>query len=477
MGAAALVVGLLWFARDDTAAEPSVAEATAATPTMAPTRRVLEGGDTPDAEVEPTHAIPSLALGGGPEPQLTPVRGCARGRVEGCSFLEPDDDTLQEMARCGIVRYDFPRFLDQPDHPEAFDEQWAEQADLTDSERQQLEAVARTFRGQIGAEAVALAEEAGLDPAWANKSPLLIVVGMVQSKLEQQDHLDSLQRIARERAGLVPPPKPGTPQSLSDRTARFLAGVGDRFEQAVAGQLGEQRAYELREAADGWMGMGRSLGNRCPDPEPPPPAERSMPTTLEDAQECLATWREGTCRFLEPNQIMLDEMARCGIVRYDFPSFMTTRDAETLFDAEWAEEVGMTPAESAVVAEVGEAFRQQLYSDVVDLTLEIGRSREWAEETPLMGLMMALHEEVEDDTDIEEIFDRIAQERAGQRPAPEGPPDDVHEKFIRKIVEMGPKFEQALAERLGPERARQLRTHGDGWPEVHVQTSSHCKDE
>ncbi len=219
------------------------------------------------------------------------------------------------------------------------------------------------------------------------------------------------------------------------------------------------------------------MGNRRQVEEPPPPPPKSLPTTALQAQECLEGWREGECGFLEVNDLLLDEMAKCGIVRYDFPTFLMTRGAEPMLDEAWAEAAGVDPAEAAVIAEVGEAFRERFYADIVDMALEIGKTREWAEKTPLMGLMMALHEEVDDDGDIEVIFARIAKERAGQQAAPQTPSTDVHEAFVRRMVGLGDAFEVAMAERLGADRAHRLREHADGWPDTRVQTGSQCEDD
>jgi hypothetical protein len=57
---------------------------------------------------------------------------------------------------------------------------------------------------------------------------------------------------------------------------------------------------------------------------------------------------------------------------------------------------------------------------------------------------------------------KISRERAGLQP----PPADLSklpplERLMRAYIELGDQTEAALAKRLGPERAKQLR--GDGW--------------
>jgi len=480
-GALVLVGGLLWWMlRDDApestaAASAVVGESTVPSEPVAPRPRP-SADSTPEPEIAGPD-VTATAKPGAAGDDLSPASACATDPGPECLYLDPDDDTLAQMARCGIVRYDYPRFLNQPDHPAAFDPKWEEEAEVTPKEREQLEAVARAFRSKLSADAVELAVEAGLERTWAEESPFFIVLGMVETRVEGGTYGESLLRVARERAGLDALPAPGAEPSLSDRAARLLTGAGDAFERAVAEALGPDRARELRGSSDGWSGIGRTLGNRCRVDEPAPPPPKSLPSTALQAQDCLEGWREGECGFLEVNDLLLDEMAKCGIVRYDFPTFLMTRDAEPMLDEAWSEAAGVGPAEAAVIAEVGEAFRERFYTDIVEMALEVGKTREWAEKTPLMGLMMALHDEVDDEGDVAEIFARIAKERAGQQAPSQTPSNDVHEAFVRRIAGLGDGFEVAMAERLGAQRAHQLREHADGWPDTRVQTGSQCKDE
>jgi hypothetical protein len=202
------------------------------------------------------------------------------------------------------------------------------------------------------------------------------------------------------------------------------------------------------------------------------------PSTARQAQRCLDDWQGEGCRFLRPTPVMEQAMARCGVVRFEVPTFLTTRTAEPAFDDAWTRQAGLDDDEVLAVAEIGEAFRDALYRDVTALVVEIGKSEAWARQTPLMGMMMALHEEVDDDEGhIKAIFERIAQERAGLLEPPPASADlSVHERFVRRIAEVGPAFERALAVRLGRARAQQLRQHADGWPGSRVQTRSQCDE-
>jgi hypothetical protein len=73
-----------------------------------------------------------------------------------------------------------------------------------------------------------------------------------------------LQRIARERAGLDPPPPDLTRTSTLERLMRAHAQLGDQSEAALAKRLGPDRARAIR--GDGWGARWESSG--CPAAHP-----------------------------------------------------------------------------------------------------------------------------------------------------------------------------------------------------------------
>ncbi|MEM6994683.1 MAG: hypothetical protein AAF721_29480 [Myxococcota bacterium] len=404
-----------------------------------------------------------------------PASACATLDGEDCLFVEPDGETIDEMARCGIVRYEIPAFLDHLDEAASFEEAWLADAEVSPEEHEALAAAAEAFRSKTMSDIADLAVQVGLERSWAEQTPMLVAIGMIQSELDPEEHAEALATVARERAGLADPPSTTAGAPVAERAARLLAGTGDAFQDALASAVGPARAAELRKQQDGWPGVTRSIGNRCPVEPPLPVHARHEPRTPEEAQACIEDWQKEECRFGDPNPLLLGAMAKCGIVRFDFPTFMMTRDAEPAFEADWAEGTRLTPVEIATLAEVGEAVRAALYRDVTALALEVGKTPEWAASTPMMGLMMALGDEVDDRAEIEAVFRTIAQERAaGIGPSTPSPDAGVHERFIRRIVELGPTFEAAVGERLGAARAHQLREHADGWPSTRVQSASRC---
>ena len=352
-----LALGLTYVGRNHSAAE------------AAPRSHAAPAGVARDAT---THVADHESAKRSPMKQIGKIdtrraaQGCAGGTGEDCPFLEPDDETLQELARCGIVRYEVPRFLDDLTSPTELDPAWVELTGLTDAEAQGVVAASRAFRERLGEQATALAVEVGLERQWAETSAFWIVIGMIQHQAEADEHAASLQRIARERAGLEEPPGPDAELTPTDRANRLLASAGDAFEAAMAERLGAARAKELRAAGDGWPGRRTQLGNQCEElqEERAPVDERWTPTSQTDARRCIDDWKGSGCRFLAPPDVLRQEMARCGVVRFDFPTFLMARDVDPAFSREFAEAVELTPAEEAQIAEVVEGFRAKLYEDV-----------------------------------------------------------------------------------------------------------------
>jgi hypothetical protein len=69
------------------------------------------------------------------------------------------------------------------------------------------------------------------------------------------------QQLAREKAGLTPPPADLAKTPVAERTMRLMMSIGDRYEQEVAKRLGPERARALRAKHDGWR--GKTVTNGC----------------------------------------------------------------------------------------------------------------------------------------------------------------------------------------------------------------------
>lgn len=420
----------------------------------------------------PPKGIPTAAV------DRSPAKGCAlkRGEDPACPFLDPDEDTMQELARCGIARFDTPLQLPSDSGRRFFPEEWVEKAGVDAAEHQRLEQAAAAFMTEQRQRWTELAASVGIDREWSDASSPSVIFLRIAAELDEDQVATAIERVAHERAGWEPS-HDELPAAL-DAAVRLRADTGEAFEAAIAEVVGEARAAELRAAGDGWPGGHGWMGNRCESEPPLPQPARLVPSTATQAEGCIDDLEGRGCAFLDPNRLELDRMADCGIVRIELPSFVGDRFSDPTFDAaaRWSDDVGLTPQEAAALAEVGDHVREALYHDLTQLALEAGKTQAWADETSFIGMMGAVMDaSASTPAQTEELLRRLAAERAGRV----APPADLsglslEERFMRRILELGDELEQVLAERLGPDRADALRHAHDGWPGIRNQTQNYC---
>lgn len=472
-GLALLCGGVLWWAY-----EPVTPEATTTdVPTGAPERAVAR---TPAAAAEGGPAVvvaePTPDADPDPEDPLAPPSHCATSvmRDDECSFVDPDEDTLREMARCAIVRGEGLTLPTPDDADSDFSAEWVERAGLTEAEHEVLRGVAYEFGSKARAAAADIAVAGGAERGWAESATLATIVDRLVADADPTEADEAYAAIANERAGLQEPP--AETGSEVEQVLRLRAGLGDAFEAAVAQKLGDTRARELRLAADGWPGHRRLLSNRCT--QDTTADEPFVPTTREQAKQCVVDRKGNGCRFHDPTDLELEEMARCGIIRFDAPEFLGARGREPTFGQGWRAKAGISDSDAEALLAVNDAFRDEFYADLTALALEAGMTQEWADQTPFIGMMVAINDSVGPTPEqTEEFYRTLARERAGQV----APPTDLSglsldERFLRRVLDVGQAYERALAEQLGPERAAELHALGDGWAD-HGQTRDYCASE
>ena len=378
------------------------------------------------------------------------------------------------MARCGIARLEAPLAPRPGSSSGIFPNDWIEKAGVSEAEHQRLEQAAAAFMALQRESWTELAIAHGIDRNWAEATIPAVVVSRIAAEFEEDQVAAAVERVARERAGLEHNDE-DVPASL-EAAVRLRLDTGDAFEVAIAEAVGEARAAELRAVADGWPGAHTYMGNRC-DPDPiPSPERRVVPSTTAEAEACVADPKRHNCAFLDPSQLELDRMAECGIVRSNIPYFLHDRSTEPTFGEGWADAAGLTLQEAAVLAEVAEEFRERVYDQLTEMVLEAGKSKEWADQTSFLGMVMALGEASPvSEEEAEAMFRKLAAEKAGQAEAPTDLSGlSLEERFVRIESELGDEFERALAARLGPDRARALRHATDGWPGPRVQSENLC---
>lgn len=218
-------------------------------------------------------------------------------------------------------------------------------------------------------------------------------------------------------------------------------GAGDR---AAVGSRGLSRGEELEPPA-------QSAG---PAPVPERPA---LPAAA--AQEA---------RKLEPDRDTLVQWAkRCRVVS-DMPPF---DDDQMKTDADWdayARSLGATAAETAALREALAEVEARALDAVNELHAQVTGEPSSGTFEDLDRMVFEISRAAEF-TEQFEILQRISAERAGLRPPPARDQLPPLESLMRGLAEQGDLFEQAVARRLGPARARALRARNEGWPGLGVE--------
>jgi hypothetical protein len=169
----------------------------------------------------------------------------------------------------------------------------------------------------------------------------------------------------------------------------------------------------------------------------------------EEERKCI-TSVSSTCPFLTPSQDVLREMAKCAVVRADMP-LPPSADS---------------PEQATSPPELGEIDRQ-FWLEQGERLKSLHREIVGKPQAPdsVASLLEELQRAIPVDV-TEKIHRVIARERAGLVSPPQ--PHELArrpaaERFWRLRLELGDDYEDALARKLGAERARTLRAEHDGW--------------
>jgi hypothetical protein len=116
---------------------------------------------------------------------------------------------------------------------------------------------------QVKAQLQRIFVEIGGDPQTAEKMSSGSLAGEIVQRLSEGEQREARGRLARERAGVLPPPADSSKGSASERTFRLMMNLGDDLERKLGERIGAERAHGLRLRKDGWPG-GRSSYSGCP---------------------------------------------------------------------------------------------------------------------------------------------------------------------------------------------------------------------
>jgi hypothetical protein len=160
--------------------------------------------------------------------------------------------------------------------------------------------------------------------------------------------------------------------------------------------------------------------------------------------------------WYDPSPERLAEWATECHVRFDEPGLDQWQPSTSLGKNERGLEAGELTQMNAALTEVQQQWKALVRALYIEATGDTAGAETLSTE--------AMRREIEEKSAPSDntVRQRIAQERAGQIPAP----TDLSratpfERMFRAYLKLGDQSEQALAKRLGPERAKAIR--GDGW--------------
>jgi ferric-dicitrate binding protein FerR (iron transport regulator) len=166
--------------------------------------------------------------------------------------------------------------------------------------------------------------------------------------------------------------------------------------------------------------------------------------------------------WFDPSEQTLAKFAEECRVRYDLPPFDIGGD-ELPLSREVLEGMSFSDAELASMKKAYSAIRDSLTLEVRELYIEATGDTEGAGSLSMSAMGQELqHKSHKGESAM--IHQRIARERAGQL----NPPADVSkrsplERYYRLLGGAGDAMEDALAQVIGKDRARELRTEQGGW--------------
>jgi hypothetical protein len=162
-------------------------------------------------------------------------------------------------------------------------------------------------------------------------------------------------------------------------------------------------------------------------------------------------------RYLEPDQAeLLDRAQRCEVA-YDSPPMNG-------FDGKAAQSMGLAESERETLNAVVKDLKSQVIADMRKLYVEMSGDPTIADRLSLVSMESEIFSRAPEGARVR-ARQQLAREKAGLA----SPPADlaqtpVAERTLRLMMTIGDRYEQKLAERLGPERTRALRAKQDGWP-------------
>lgn len=190
-----------------------------------------------------------------------------RGEVEEARLAKSSDKVydipqaeLERMAEKCELRWDM-----QPlgAKPTSIDTEELEKLSLAESEREVIDRVYKEDHARLQKELAALYVEVTGD-ATAGSLAATAMFEEIVDKAPKGEIQRVFQKLAQERAGLLPPSPDSAKASAWERVFRLMTGAGDALQAEFAKELGPDTAKALRDLHGGWGSRSRSSSG-CPE--------------------------------------------------------------------------------------------------------------------------------------------------------------------------------------------------------------------
>jgi hypothetical protein len=175
-------------------------------------------------------------------------------------FYAPSHDQLLQMAKECKLSWDMPAIGFEPDK---IGPKRAAQFGLNDAEVAQYNQAAATENARALAELRQLYIEVTGDRAGADSLTPKALEHEIAAKSPEGAAQQVFQRMAQERAGLIPPGD-GKGSSPLERMMQLLTTLGDDWERDLGGVLGPDLAHAMRTKNGGW-GDKSTSSYGCPE--------------------------------------------------------------------------------------------------------------------------------------------------------------------------------------------------------------------
>ena len=283
---------------------------------------------------------------------------------------------------------------------------------------------------------------------------------------------------------------------LANDTGRVQVGAGEAAHARVGsapelGDLGEHEApasaheslyaslvrenteqrralRRLQEELAAARGDGPATSD-AQEPDDQSGADQSKEDRRTLARHCAVNGDCDEKLWTDPSVDELRELARCGRILVDTPSFLQGDD---FFPPGYViESAGLSEDEAARYAEIAEALYKESGTKYAEFAHELGVPTELVDRLAPEQLGMLVDAVVDDWDDTRH---RVANERAqlSSPPAEQTP----SERALRYQWGLGEEFERRLAAAFGPDAAREMRRAGGGWSTKNTWSGRECLD-